>query len=103
MNLEHATLIFLVAFFIAVEIWRIRRGQHGVIVALGDDADFPVPLPVTSVQVRLENGSHVKATMSCCTACLGRLQIGDQVKVSPSRDGWVVDLPWFGRKSCEGC
>lgn len=103
MNLEHVTLIFLIGFFVAVEVWRIRRGQHGVIVSLGDDGDFPVPLPVTSVQVRLENGAEVKASMSCCTACLGRVQIGDQVKVSPSRDGWIVDLPWLGKKSCKSC
>lgn len=103
MSLEHITLAFLVVFFIAVEIWRIWRGRHGVIVAVSDDSDFPIPLPVTSVQVRLEDGTEVKANMNCCTACLGRLQIGDQVKVSQSRDGWVVDLPWFRKSTCNGC
>ena len=102
MSLEHATLAFLILFFVAVEIRRIRRGRHGVIVSVNDHG-IPVPLPLTSVQVRLEDGREITADVSCCTACLGHLQIGDPVKVSESRDGWVVDLPWFRKKTCNGC
>ncbi len=100
MNIEHATVIFLVMVFAAAEIFRLMRGSRGVIVC-EEDGGFPgVALPVTTVKVKLESGDEVAASMNCCTACLGRLKIGDEVRVSHSQDGYVVDLPWFRRRSC---
>jgi hypothetical protein len=100
MNIEQATVLFLVIVFAAAEIFRFMRGRRGVIVC-EEDAGFPgIALPVTSVRVRLESGDEVTASMNCCTACLGRLKIGDEVRVSNSRDGYVVDLPWLSRRSC---
>jgi hypothetical protein len=100
MNIEQATVVFLVIVFAAAEIFRFMRGRRGVIVC-EEDAGFPgIALPVTTVRVKLENGDEVTASMNCCTACLGRLKIGDEVRVSNSRDGYLVDLPWFNRRSC---
>jgi hypothetical protein len=100
MNIEHITLAFLVIVFAAAEVYRLMRGSRGVIVR-EEDGGFPgIALPVTTVRVRLETGDEVAASMNCCTACLGRLKIGDEVRVSHSRDGYVVDLPWFRRRSC---
>ena len=61
-----------------------------------------VTLPVVTVQVRLDDGNEVRAKLNCCTACLGRLSVGDEVRVSDTRDGWVVNLPWLRTKSCSG-
>jgi hypothetical protein len=100
MNIEHATIIFLVIVFAAAEIFRLMRGRRGVIVC-EEDCGLPgIALPVTKVRVKLESGDEVAASMNCCTACLGRLKIGDEVRVSHSREGYVVDLPWFRRRSC---
>ncbi len=99
MNIEQATVVFLVIVFAAAEIFRLVRGRRGVIVC-EEDAGFPgIALPVTTVRVRMESGDEVTASMNCCTACLGRLKVGDDVRVSNSRDGYVVDLPWFNRRS----
>lgn len=94
MTLDHATLIFLVLVFAAAEIYRIRRGQPGVIVSVGENSFGPIPLPVMHVGVRLATGTEVSASMDCCTACLGRLAIGDEVRVYRSREGFKVALPW---------
>lgn len=99
MTVEHITLAFLLVLFIAAEIYRYVRGVRGVIVST---RDFGVPLPVSSVNVRLHHGEVVTASLSCCTACLGNLKIGDEVRVSHSKDGYVVDLPWSGPARCQG-
>ncbi|MDQ7781669.1 MAG: hypothetical protein RDU20_02240 [Desulfomonilaceae bacterium] len=100
MNLEHATLLFLVCVFVVAEIYRARRGLRGVITSADECSIGPVPLPVMTVRVRLEGGDEVTARLNCCTACLGRLNIGDVVRVSDSRDGYVVDLPWVRGTRC---
>lgn len=100
MNIEQATIAFLVIVFAAAEVYRLMRGSRGVIVR-EEDGGFPgIALPITTVRVRMENGDEVPASMNCCTACLGRLKVGDEVRVSHSSDGYVVDLPWFTRRSC---
>ena len=100
--IEYATVIFLIVFFIAAEIYRSTRGVRGVIASVKDVGIDPILLPITPVNVRLENGEEVTANVNCCTACLGRLQIGDQVRVSRSKEGYVVDLPWIQNKTCSG-
>ncbi|MGB6065833.1 MAG: hypothetical protein WBG50_13595 [Desulfomonilaceae bacterium] len=100
MHIEQATVFFLVIVFAAAEVYRMLRGRRGVLVSEDNQGLPGIALPVTSVKVRLESGDEVTATMNCCTACLGRLKIGDEVRVSDSSDGYVVDLPWFRRGSC---
>ncbi len=100
MNLETATIVFLVAVFVAAEIWRVLRGQSGVIVSAHEDGLGFAMLGMGTVDVRLESGEQVSASVNCCTACLGRLQIGDQVRVTSSKEGYVVDLPWVRRRVC---
>lgn len=100
MNIEQATVVFLVIVFAAAEIFRLMRGSRGVIVCEEDEGFPGIALPVTTVRVRLESGDEVTAAMNCCTACLGRFKMGDEVRVSHSRDGYVVDLPWFSRRAC---
>lgn len=95
MTLDHATLIFLVIVFVAAEIYRTRSGQPGVIVSVGTTSLGPLPLPLMQVGVRLDSGSEVSASLDCCTACLGRLNVGDEVRVFRSNEGYKVALPWF--------
>lgn len=100
MNWEYITLLFLVIIFAAAEIYRAIHGKRGVILALEDSPVATLLLPVTSVRVKLGDGSEVSARMNCCTACLGRLRVGDEVRVSDTRDGYVVELPWLTRSRC---
>jgi hypothetical protein len=99
MNIEQLTIVFLIGIFVAAEIYRATRGTRGAIIAL-NDSGFGELLPVLSVKIRLDHGEVIDASLNCCTACLGRLRIGDEVRVSSSRDGYVVDLPWFRRGKC---
>jgi hypothetical protein len=96
--LEQATLVFLVMIFAAAEIFRARRALRGVIVAVQDDVWWSAAMPVIHVRVRLNGGEEVTAALNCCTACLGRFNLGDEVRVANTRDGYVVDLPWFRRR-----
>lgn len=104
-GLEYLTLLFLVALFVAAEVYRIRGGRRGILVAADDPFDSPAPLPVTRVRVMLDDNREVAASLNCCTACIGRLNVGDEVRVAETKDGWVVDLAWFrssgcGRRAC---
>lgn len=96
--LEQVTLIFLVMVFAVAEIYRAGRARRGVIVALQEDIFSVAVMPVIHVRVRLNGGEEVAAALNCCTACLGRLNVGDRVRVANTRDGYVVDLPWFRRR-----
>lgn len=100
MTIEQVTVVFVIGVFVAAEIYRAKRGLKGVIVAVDSSSLGPVALPVMTVRVRLESGDEVTAGLNCCTACLGRLQVGDWVRVADSRDGYVIDLPWFRGRKC---
>jgi hypothetical protein len=96
-------LIFLVLVFVAAEIYRMRRGQPAVIVSVAENSFGPVPLPIMHVGVRLDDGAEVSASMDCCTACLGRLNIGDEIRVYSSREGYKVALPWLRSRNRGTC
>lgn len=100
MSLETATFLFLVAAFVAAEIYRMKRGLRGIIIAAHDEGFGHLLLPVMTVKVKLQGGDEIDARLNCCTACLGRLQVGDEVRVVDSRDGYVIDLPWRRRSHC---
>ncbi|MCA1961090.1 MAG: hypothetical protein LDL33_09850 [Desulfomonile sp.] len=100
MSLEQATLGFLIAVFLAAEVYRFVRGTRGVIVGVDEPAMPLVALPITNVTVRLDDGRKVQARLDICTSCLGHLKTGDQVRVAETREGWVVDLPWRNRNQC---
>jgi hypothetical protein len=102
MSADHATLLFLIGLFAIAEIYRISRGTSGKIVAMVDMGLPGVGLPIMKVQVQLSRGEEVTADLACCTACLGRLQVGDHVRVRNSKDGYVVELPWTQHRSCNG-
>jgi hypothetical protein len=101
MTLEFLTVAFLVAVFVAAEIWRGVSGKRGVIVSMNDDGLSFAAMGVGSVDVRLESGEQVTASVNCCTACLGRLRIGDPVRVCHSKEGYVADLPWLRGRRCD--
>ncbi len=103
MDLETATLVFLIVVFVAAEIHRSLRSRRGVIVGFEDsDLGFLVS-PLLTARVRLNDGSEVMASVNSCTACLGRLAVGTQVRVYNSSDGYVVDTPWLEQKLPGSC
>jgi hypothetical protein len=99
MNIEHATLAFLIALFVAAEAFRIIRGTRGVILSVRDEG-LAAAMSVMTVKVKLKGGAEIDAELNSCTACMGMLKVGDEVRVSPTRDGYVVDLPWMRRGDC---
>lgn len=102
MDLEQVTIIFLILVFIAAELYRSVRAHRGVIVSFQDQGPLSAILPVQAVSVRLQDGHEVTAQLNGCTACLGRLKVGDEVRVSNCSDGYVVDLPWIRKGTCSG-
>ena len=100
MDLEVITIAFLIALFAAAEIYRIKRGRKGTILSVNDFGLPSVVLPAVELLVRLPDGQEVIATASCCVACMGRLKIGDQVRVCQSKDGYTADLLWSQSRSC---
>ncbi len=102
MSADHATLLFLIVLFVCAEVYRLSRGMSGKIVSMVDMGLPALALPVMRVEVLLSRGDRVVADVACCTACLGRLQVGDQVRVRHSKDGYVVELGWTQQKPCAG-
>jgi len=103
MSIEHATIFFLIAVFVTAEIYRMLRGRRGVIVSANGSHPAGVALPVFQIEVELRDGTRINAAANCCTACLGRLKVGDEVLVTASQDGYVVELPWMrSRQRCAG-
>ncbi|MEW6348852.1 MAG: hypothetical protein AB1646_07290 [Thermodesulfobacteriota bacterium] len=100
MSADHATLLFLIVLFVSAEVYRLSRGMSGKVVSVVDTGLPGLGLPVTKVEVLLNRGDRVVADLSCCTACFCRLQVGDQVQVRHSNDGYVVELSWLRQRSC---
>ncbi len=106
MDLEYFTSVLLLGVFIAAEVYRAIASRKGFIVGFkvmdepGQSLSFG-----TTAHVKLKNGDDVYANISPCTMCLGRLGIGEEVRVIPSGRGYLVDLPWFRTMSCseQGC
>ncbi len=99
MTLEHITLLFLIILVGTAEIYRVKRGSRGVIVAVKESGLPAFVLPYMDVKVRLPNGNEITAQANCCTACLGQLKLGDEVRVFKGRDGYTVDLLWLRSRS----
>ena len=72
----------------------------GVILSMNDVGSDLVTLPSTTATVKLQDGNEINATLDCCTVCIGQLKVGDEVRVTDSRSGYVIDLPWF-RQNCK--
>ncbi len=100
MTLEAITVLFLILLFLAAEIGRFMRGIRGRIVSVNETGFAQAILPVVRVRVKLNNGPEITAGLNGCAACLGRLKIGDEVRVCETSDGYTIDLPWFTAKHC---
>lgn len=98
MTLEHATLLFLVVLFLAAEVFRTARGARGVLLSLNDPGHDIATVPVIKARVKLHDGTVIDAGLNFCTACIGQLKVGDEVRVTNSREGYILDLPWFQRR-----
>ncbi len=101
MNIENITLGFLIAVFILAEIYRTLRSARGVIVSVEDSGPQNFFGEIRTAVVRLKSGREVTAKMSQCAACIARIQLGSEVKVFNSSDGFTIDPVWFrSRKQC---
>jgi hypothetical protein len=103
MDIETITLIFLIVLFLTAEIYRVSRSSHGIIVSFEESEFGFLVSPTLMARVKLNDGSVVSATVNSCTACMGRLAVGSQVRVYRSSDGHVVDTPWIRKKISFSC
>lgn len=106
--LEQGTLLFLVMIFFAAEIFRVARGTRGVLLSLTDPGHDLESAALIAARVKLRDGTVIDAGLNYCTACMGRLRVGDEVRVTNSREGYILDLPWFQRRAsnrqpCTSC
>lgn len=95
MDLEQFSVLFVIFFFIAAEIRRILIGRSGVIEEFLDSGPMAAFLPVLQVRVRMANGASILCKLNGCSACIGRLEKGDRVRVVKTKDGHCLDLPWI--------
>jgi len=101
-SLESLTALFLVGLFLYAEIQQWIGRKKGVIVGV---VGSPLPLADllgSEVRVRMHGGELVTAVVPACTQCMGRLQVGDEVDMVRTRDGYVVKLPFGVRRLSRG-
>ena len=103
MDLETVTLIFLLIVFLSAEIYRARRSSRGIIVGFEDSDLGLLVSPVITARVKLGDGSIIQADLNSCTACMGKLEVGTQVRIYNSSSGYVVDTPWLRQRSGKTC
>ncbi|MFH0960018.1 MAG: hypothetical protein V1897_15100 [Pseudomonadota bacterium] len=101
MDIEQITLLFLIAIFALAEIYRARRSVRGVVISLEDSGPLNFLGEVRTVVVRLSSGKNVEAKMTSCTACLGNIELGSEVKIYRSSEGYQVDPIWV--RSIKNC
>lgn len=95
MNLENLTLIFLIAVFLAAEIYRTRRSVRGIVTFIEDFGPQNFLGEIRTATVKLYSGQEVSAKLTSCSACIGKIGIGSEVKVFKSSEGYMVDPVWF--------
>jgi hypothetical protein len=93
-----ATALFLLAFFLAAEAFRLKQGRPGRLVSFLREENPAAGMIRSRVLVRMESGEEVEAMLPACVLCLGRLREGDRVVVNRSRGEYLVGLsPLIGR------
>lgn len=87
------TFIALIIFFAVVEVYKSKTYIKGMIVDFCH-SDIGVEKLITSrIKVKLENSQIVEAEAMSCTMCLGHFAVGDEVKLTKSKDKYIVNLP----------
>lgn len=95
MDIEQITLFFLIAVFILAEIHRARRSVRGIVIYVENTSPQNFLGEIKTAIVRLNSGSEVRATLTSCSACLGKIDVGSEVKVFNSANGYVIDPVWL--------
>jgi len=101
MDIEQITLLFLIAIFALAEIYRARRSVRGIVISLEEPGPFNFFGEFRTAVVRLSSGKKVEAKMTSCTACLGKIELGSEVKIYSASDGYQIDPVWF--RSIKNC
>lgn len=100
-DIEQITLFFLIAVFILAEIYRARRSVRGVVISVENSSPQNFLGEIKTAIVKLNSGREITATLTSCSACLGKIDVGSEVKVFNSSNGYVIDPVWFrSRKQC---
>ena len=95
MDIEQITLLFLIAIFALAEIYRARRSVRGIVISLEEPGPFNFFGEFRTAVVRLSSGRKVEAKMTSCTACLGKIELGSEVKIYSASDGYQIDPVWI--------
>ncbi len=96
MDWDYLTTVLLVAVFLAAEVYRCVGSRRGVILLLNVD-ETSASFHCSTALIRLDDGNEITAEVPPCTLCLGRLGVGEEVRVIRGGRGYSVDLPWFQR------
>jgi hypothetical protein len=95
MDIEQITLLFLVAIFVLAEIYRARRSVRGIVVSMEESGPLNFFGEFSTAVVRLSSGKKVQARMTSCTACLGKIGPGSEVRIFSSSEGYQIDPVWI--------
>lgn len=98
MDWENATLIFLIAVFLMAELYRTRRSVRGMVISIDECGPQNFLGEIRTAIVRLSSGRDIEAKLTSCSACIGKIGIGSEVKVFKSSDGYMIDPIWFRSK-----
>jgi len=93
-----STFLGLIIFFAFLEIYKYKFYVKGKVVGFHNSQLGLDSLIISYLDVRLENGTTVKAEAERCTMCMGQFTIGDEVRLIKSQNRYMVHLPLTYRK-----
>lgn len=93
--IEIATFIFLLIFFIVIEIYRLKASERGKISSMESIAGG---LGGYQAKVKLYSGKEEKVYISPCVMCAGKFTKGSEVIVHRTKNRNVASAPLVCRR-----
>jgi hypothetical protein len=97
------TTLFLIAVFLAAELYRFKRRITGLIRDIRFLDDDPTGLMGARIQVITPENGEITAFISSCQMCASPISIGAKVLLIPGPNGYVMKSPWTYRRSRGAC
>jgi hypothetical protein len=88
------TTLFLVAVFLAAELYRFKGRITGLIQEIRYLDGDPTGLMGARIQVVTPENGEITAFISSCQMCASPISIGEKVLLIPGPNGYILKSSW---------
>jgi hypothetical protein len=97
------TALFLVAVFLAAELYRFKRRIAGLVKEIRFMDGDATGILGAYVQVATQENGEVVGFISGCQLCACPIAIGESVLLIPGPEGYIIKSPWLDRRLRRSC